>query len=80
MELKGKGTNMVIDLFQIPNQYYDVTISYDGPEIFFAITKDQNPGFADTVIFSAFKGNAAENTIPRKNSGCLTGPLPRAPT
>ena len=58
-----QGTNMVIDLFQIPNQFYDVTISYDGPEIFFAITKDQNPGFADTVIFSAFKGNTGQNEI-----------------
>ena len=30
------------DSFQIPNQYYDVTISYDGPEAL-VITKDQNP-------------------------------------
>ena len=58
-----QGTNMVIDLFQIPTQYYDVTISYDGPEIFFAITEDQNPNFAESVVFSAFKGNAAENMI-----------------
>ncbi|MEC7365409.1 MAG: hypothetical protein VYC73_05195, partial [Candidatus Thermoplasmatota archaeon] len=58
-----QGTNMVIDLFQIPNQYYDVTISYDGPEIFFAITKDQNPSFADFVVFSAFKGSAPQNTV-----------------
>ncbi len=64
-----QGTNMVIDLFQIPNQYYDVTISYDGPEIFFAITKDQNPSFADFVVFSAFKGSAPQISVATIQSG-----------